>query len=147
MIPIHLVLKNFIEANLDNEEFVKAYLVTLWNKIMGADVARVTGVASFAENKLIINVYEQEWLKVLSKMENELKDRINSFLPKALVEHIEFKRTKKSVKKTAHLDASYGNEKDGNGSKTLKEAELIPDSELKEHFKKAYKNLQKIKKN
>lgn len=144
MIPIHVILKRFIAENLDNDEFVQSYLMVLWSRIVGEQVAKAASISNLKGTKLIVHVYDQEWLKVLSRMENEIKEKINSFLPKPLVEHIEFKKAKKAEKKAVSYDLSI-DEQEGKQQNTPKEAEFIPDTELKDLFKKAYLRRQKIK--
>ena len=146
MIPIHVILKRFITENLDNDEFVQSYLMVLWSRIVGEQVAKVASISNLKGTTLIVHVYDQEWLKVLSRMENEIKEKINSFLPKPLVEHIEFKKAKKAEKKAVSYDLSI-DEKEGQQQNTPKEAEFISDTELKDLFKKAYLRRQKIKRN
>jgi len=144
MIPIHIVLKKFITENLDNEEFVRSYLRALWRRIVGNTIAQVTTISDLRGTTLLIDVYEQEWLKVLVQMEKELKDKINSVLPKPVIEHIDFKKSRR-VYRLKNSEDLKNKDADSQESLTPKEAELITDSELKEHFKKAYKHRQRIK--
>jgi gas vesicle protein len=82
--------------------------------------------------------------KTGKEMEKELKDKINGVLPKPLIEHIDFKKSRRVYRLKTSEDLMNQDE-DSQESITPKEAELINDAELREHFKKAYKHRQKIK--
>ncbi len=145
MVPIQAILKNFLQDQKNNEEFLFAYLKIVWNKIVGEEIGKISEINNYKNNVLRIKVFDENWLKPLEEIKDEIKEKANKFIGSDVVNKVEIIKGIRSSKKELKYKKKNKIES-REGKDELKEAELIKDAEIRESFKSAYYKLQKNKK-
>lgn len=145
MVPIQAILKNFLQDQKNNEEFLFAYLKIVWNKIVGEEIGKISEINIYKNNVLRIKVFDENWLKPLEEIKDEIKEKANKFIGSDVVNKVEIMKGIRSSKKELKYREKNKIES-REGKDELKEAELIKDAEIRESFKSAYYKLQKNKK-
>jgi hypothetical protein len=145
MTPIHEIIKKIISDNISNKKFLFSYIQVMWKYIIGEKIASETKVSDLNEKELIVVVYDDELLKVLSKLNFEIAQKIEGILGKDIVKNIIFKRGKrKSNVKKGSMNRQERAEKVE--AEPIIQSEFIKDDELRQLFNKAYAQYMKITK-
>lgn len=142
MIPIQKILKEIIQNNINNKEFLLSYLQAMWKHIVGDNLVRMIKTTKLEDNTLEIIVYDSELLKILPKLEEDIINNISDLIGKGIITKINFKKGKRAVKHIIEhkvVDES----KEEKETDRITEADLISDDELRELFKRAYNNYKK----
>lgn len=145
MTPIQAILKKILEEQIDNEEFLFAYLKLIWKKMVGEEISKITEIISYKKNILKIKIYDENWLTALEQIETEIKEKINREIGKEAIKKIEFKKGSKNTKGNLLMNEKEDRNEGICDFDELKESELIEDPQIKSSFKRVYYNLQRSK--
>ncbi len=117
--------------------------VVFWENIVGNDIARHAKPFKVKKGILYVEVTSSVWVHELQMMEPEIRNRINKYLEKNIINKIRFypARSSRLFKKIDTKEIKIApkvNKLSENQKKEIdKISSQIPDEDLKEHFEKA----------
>jgi len=89
--PVGTALRQLVH-DLGIERTLKEYdVITSWESIVGAQVAKVTKAQRIQNGTLIVSVASASWRAELTMRRLEIRDKINAYVGKEIVREIRFR--------------------------------------------------------